>query len=193
MAELETGHPEEAVELLTSGAGGEEMLFIPGGWRTSGLELLTQCLLASGRRADAERTAQHAADCAATVGLPMAAALAARAAAHVALDGGDAAGAGEQALASAAGLEELGALYPAAASRLIAGRALGAAGDEDRAAAELERAAEAFASFGSDRYRAQAEQELRKLGRTSTTARGRARARAWASTRSPSASWRWRG
>ena len=34
------------------------------------------------------------------------------------------------------------------------------------AAAELERAAAAFDSFGSARYRAAAEQELRKLGRT---------------------------
>ncbi len=49
-------------------------------------------------------------------------------------------------------------------SRTLAGRALAQAGDKDRAAVELERAAAAFDSFGSARYRAAAEQELRKLG-----------------------------
>ena len=49
---------------------------------------------------------------------------------------------------------------------MLAGRALAQAGENDEAAAELERAAAAFGSFGSDRYRAEAERELRKLGRT---------------------------
>ena len=50
-------------------------------------------------------------------------------------------------------------------SRTLAGRALAQAGKPDEAAVELERAAAAFDSFGCDRYRAEAEQELRKLGR----------------------------
>ena len=45
------------------------------------------------------------------------------------------------------------------------GRALAQAGEPERAAAELEHAAAAFDSFGSARYRAAAERELRKLGR----------------------------
>ena len=49
-------------------------------------------------------------------------------------------------------------------ARMLAGRALAQAGEKDRAAAELERAAAAFDSFGSTRYRAAAEQELRRIG-----------------------------
>jgi DNA-binding CsgD family transcriptional regulator len=49
-------------------------------------------------------------------------------------------------------------------ARELAGRALAQAGDRDRAALELELAAEAFDSFGSLRYRNRAERELRKLG-----------------------------
>ena len=62
-------------------------------------------------------------------------------------------------------LEAVGAAFYAATSRTLAGRALAQAGEPDRAAAELERAAAAFDSFGSARYRAAVEQELRKLGR----------------------------
>ena len=62
-------------------------------------------------------------------------------------------------------LEEVGDLADAAMARLLAGRALAQAGEPDRAAAELERAALAFDSFGASRYRAEAERELRKLGR----------------------------
>ena len=138
----------------------------PGGWRAYGLELLTRCLLEAGRRPEAERTAAHAAACAETVGLPRPAAMAARAAALLALDAGDAAGAAERALAAAAALEECGAAYRRRGAR---GCSRGArspqAGEPDRAAAELERAAAAFDSFGADRYRAEAERELRKLGR----------------------------
>ena len=48
---------------------------------------------------------------------------------------------------------------------MLAGRALAQAGEHDGAAAEFERAATAFDSFGSIRYRDEAERELRKLGR----------------------------
>jgi DNA-binding CsgD family transcriptional regulator len=60
---------------------------------------------------------------------------------------------------------ELAALFDAARARELAGRALAQAGGRDRAALELELAAAAFGSFGSLRYRNQAERELRKLGR----------------------------
>ncbi len=56
--------------------------------------------------------------------------------------------------------------FDAATSRMLAGRALAEAGEHDGAAAELERAAAAFDSFGSIRYRDEAERELRKLGRS---------------------------
>src|SRR5687768_9847858 len=48
-------------------------------------------------------------------------------------------------------------------ARLLAGRALAQAGEQDAAAAELERTRAAFDAFGSVRQRAVAERELRKL------------------------------
>jgi DNA-binding CsgD family transcriptional regulator len=81
------------------------------------------------------------------------------------LDAGRTVAAAELALAAAAALESAAAYWDAAHAREFAGRALAQAGDRDRAAAELERAAAAFETFGSLRYRNQAERELRKLGR----------------------------
>ncbi len=162
---FETGHAGQAADLLLTSTGGEELLQIPGGWRASGLELLTKCLLEAGRRPEAERAAAHAAACAKTVGLPRAAALAARTAALLALDAGDAPTAVDQALAAAVSFEQCGAVHDAAMSRLLAGRSLALAGEPERAAAELERAAAAFESFPAPRYVAEAERELRKLGR----------------------------
>jgi DNA-binding NarL/FixJ family response regulator len=53
----------------------------------------------------------------------------------------------------------------AARSRTLAGRALAAAGERDEAMAELEAAAGELAACEARRYRAEAEHELRKLGR----------------------------
>jgi DNA-binding NarL/FixJ family response regulator len=80
-------------------------------------------------------------------------------------DGAPAAAAGK-ALGAAAALEQVENAFDAANARLLAGQALAAAGERDRAAAELELAAAAFESFGSHRFRLQAERELRKLGRS---------------------------
>ena len=162
---LETGRAGRAADLLLKSAGGEELRLIPGTWRAWSLELLTRCLLGAGRREEAERSVEAAAACADAVALPMAAAMAGRAAAALALDAGDPASAAERALAAAVALEEIGDVFDAAGSRLLAGRALAQAGEQERAAAELERAAAAFDSFGSERHRAEAERELRKLGR----------------------------
>jgi DNA-binding NarL/FixJ family response regulator len=96
----------------------------------------------------------------------MAGAMAALAAAALDLDDGEPAPAAEKALSAAAALQEVGNVFDAATSRLLAGRALAEAGRPDQAAAELELAASAFESFGSHRYRLQAERELRKLGRS---------------------------
>ena len=165
-ARLETGHPEQCAELLVEFAGGNELRLIGGGWRARYLELLTRSLLAAGRRNEAEHAAVAAQACAEAVGLPMAGAMAALAAAALDLDGGEPSVAAERALSAAAALEEVGNVFDAATSRLLAGRALAEAGQRDQAAAELELAAAAFESFGSHRYRLQAERELRKLGRS---------------------------
>jgi DNA-binding CsgD family transcriptional regulator len=162
---LETGEASRGADLIVSSAGGEEIRLVGGGWRARCLELLTRCNLAAGRRAEAERSAAAAASCAAEVQLPMAAAMAGLAAAALDLDGGEPARAATRALDAAAILEEAGDVFDAAAARLTAGRALSEAGDQEAGAAELERARAAYDSFGSVRYRAEAERELRKLGK----------------------------
>jgi ATP/maltotriose-dependent transcriptional regulator MalT len=165
-ARLETGHPELSAELLVEHAGGKELRLIGGGWRARYLELLTRSFLAAGQRDEAGQAAAAAQACADVVGLPMAGAVAALAAASLDLHDGKATAAAEKALKAAAALEEVENLFDAATARLLGGRALAQAGEPDRAAVELERAAAAFESFGSDRYRLQAERELRKLGRS---------------------------
>jgi DNA-binding CsgD family transcriptional regulator len=160
---LETGQAEQSVGLLP--AGGEELRAIGGGWRARFLEMLTRALLATGRRADAARTAAATQACADAVSLPTAAGMASLAAAEVALDAGESTTAVERALAAVADFEAAEALWDAARARELAGRALAQAGETDRATRELELAATAFDSFGSLRYRDRAERELGKLGR----------------------------
>ena len=162
---LEAGDAEGAVEAIISRCGGEGVPLMPGTFRVKWLELLTRCWLALGRPVDAERSAARAEADAAAFGLGMATAMARRARAAVALDAGDPVAAAEIAVASADAGDEAGVVVEAALSRTLAGRALAEAGDHDRAVAQLEKAAAAFESCGSDRYRAEAERELRKLGR----------------------------
>ena len=88
-----------------------------------------------------------------------------RAAAAVALAKGDSRIATTRALAAAALAEESGARVDAGRARTLAGRALAAGGERDRAMAELERAAGELAACEALRYHAEAEHELRKLGR----------------------------
>jgi DNA-binding NarL/FixJ family response regulator len=160
---LETGQPVRAVELLLERAGGEELTLIPGGWRAYCLELLTRCWLVLDRRGDAGRAAGLAEATATAVGLPLATAWADRAAAELALHAGDYARGVERALASAAAAEEGGAPIEAALSRTLAGQALARGGQNDRAVAELQRAAAALDACGALRYRDRAERELGKL------------------------------
>ena len=161
----ETGQPERAVELLLGSAGGEELSLIPGGRRAYCLELLTHSWLALDRRAEAERAASYAQAWASTVKLPMGFAWADRAVAAVALSAGDPTEAAARALSAAEVADEHGAPIEAALSRKLAGRALAQAGQNDRAVAELERAAAEFDRCGALRYRDEAERELGKLGR----------------------------
>jgi DNA-binding CsgD family transcriptional regulator len=163
---LEAGQSDRSVDLLLTRVGGEEGLrHIGGGWCARFLEVLTRALLATGRRADAERAAAATQACAETVSLPTAEGMANLAAAALAFDAGQPTTAVERALAAATAFESAEALWDAARARELAGRALARAGDSDRAAVELERAATAFDSFGSLRYRDRAERELGKIGR----------------------------
>jgi ATP/maltotriose-dependent transcriptional regulator MalT len=160
---LEAGQADRSVDLLP--AGGEELRTIGGGWRARFLEMLTRALLSAGRPGDAARAAAATQACADAVSLPTAAGMAHLAAAALALDAGDPTTAVERALAAAAAFEAAEALWDAARARAIAGQALARSGEIDRAAHELALAAAAFDSFGSLRYRDQAERELGRLGR----------------------------
>jgi DNA-binding NarL/FixJ family response regulator len=162
----EAGRSDEAAELLIAETGGLELTVIPGGWRATGLELLTRCLLAAGRRDEAEQAAAAAAECGVAIGLPMATSMAAIAQGELELDAGNGAAAAELARGAAASLDEVGDAYHAALARLLAGRALAQAGERAGAAVEHEAAAAAFDRFGAPRWRARAERELRKLGRS---------------------------
>ena len=92
-------------------------------------------------------------------------AFARRALAHVALADGNAAQAAAIALAAADRAESAGIPGEAGRCRILAGRALGRSGQRARAVAELERAVRDLAAIGADHYRADAERELRRLGR----------------------------
>ena len=159
------GKPERAVDLLVTSCGGEELTVTPAVARPRALELLTRCLLAVGKRREAERAANAAAECAESVSLGYARAMAELAAAALADDDGDHAAAADRALSAAARLDESGRAFDATMARLAAGRALAAAANGGAAAPLLERAAVEFERYRSERYRSEAERELRKLGR----------------------------
>ena len=161
---LETGQPERAVALLLDSSGGKELVLIAGSPRARFLEVLARSWIALDRLDEARDAAACGETWAATVRLPMAAVWAGRATAAVELAARDPAGAAEHALASAAAADEVGAPVEAALSRTLAGRALAQAGDGERAAGELQRAAREFEARGALRYRDEAERELRKLG-----------------------------
>jgi DNA-binding NarL/FixJ family response regulator len=161
----ESGEPRRAVDTLLASAGGQELSLIPDGWRANYFELLTRCWLALDRPDEADQAAVGAHSTAASVRLPLADAMSHRASAAVALYRGDSRIAADRALAAIAAAEEIGARVDAATARTLLGRALADAGERERAVNELELAAQQLDSYGAVRYRNQAEQELRKLGR----------------------------
>ncbi len=161
---LLAGDAGRAVAVLTDAGGGSDLPRTPLVVRAPRLELLTRGQLALGRTQDAHAAAERARECAAAVGLPLATAAADRAGAVVLLDAGEPAAAAELAARSADAADGIGAVVESGLSRTVAGRALAAAGERDRAAAELALAAAAFERCGALRYRDEAERELRRLG-----------------------------
>ena len=166
LARFKEGRPSAAAELLMRAGAGEKLRMIGGPWRGRYLEILTRCFLEADRRVEAEHAAAAARECAEAIQLPSAHAMAELAHAALDLNVGDGDRAADRALSAVADLESVGHAYDAARARTVAGRALAIAGHSERAAAELARAAADFDSFGATRYRAEAERELRKLGRT---------------------------
>ena len=164
---LETGEAERAAELFVESAGGDELRMIGGAWRGRCLMMLTRARLAAGRRADAERSAAAAQACADEVELPMGYAMAELA------QGRDRALTTGTARARAAAQppppRRSRASATATTPRTRGFSPAGRSRSRERrssAAAELERAVEAFREAGAGRYQAAAEQELRKLGRS---------------------------
>ena len=163
---LASGEPARALALLVEGAGGEDLPRMPSAWRAGGFELLANAYLGLGRHRDAGHAADRATEHAEHVGLVYAAGQATRAVAAVALATGEPDRAAEQALRAATRFEAIEAPIHAAIARMLAGRALAAAGDRGGAIAQFERAAETFEACGAPRRRDEAERELRRLGRT---------------------------
>jgi len=127
-------------------------------------DALTRIALDGGHRDEAAASAAAAERDAAALGLPLALAVAQRARAGVLLGGGSASAAAESALASAAGADAAGAPVEAARSRVLAGKALVAAGERARAVALLRRAEHELDEHGALRDRADARRQLRQLG-----------------------------
>jgi DNA-binding NarL/FixJ family response regulator len=164
-AAVQAGEAKRAVEVLLDAGGGEDLPLVPAPWRAGGFGLLARSRLALGDRDEAKRAAALAQASADALGLRWATVAADRAAAAVALDAGDPSAAADSALASADTAHEMGLVVEAALSRMLAGRALGEAGEKERAVAELERAAEESEACGALGHRDEAERRLGKLGR----------------------------
>ncbi len=133
-------------------------------WRASFLKRLTKARLMQGNLDGAARAAQTAQKSAAEVDLPFCKAEADRAAAAVALHIGDPARAATLALGAAELNASVGAAMETSRSLILAGRALGAAGDPDRAREVIKQAASDLDERGAVRFRDAAERELRQLG-----------------------------
>ena len=163
---LEVGDGERATAVMLEGGGGEELPQLPAGWRPLVFEQLSRAALLRGSRVDAVKFAELAARCAdeqSMLSLPRV--YAERSAAEIALADGDPAGAAEHAQGAVAAAAEVGAPIDEAISRMLAGRALAAAGEKDDAAAEFTAAGAIFERCGALPRRDAADRELGKLGR----------------------------
>jgi DNA-binding CsgD family transcriptional regulator/tetratricopeptide (TPR) repeat protein len=158
------GDPRRYVETVLEGAG-EELEGVEMMWSVHILEALVRARLEIGDRAGAERSAALCAERALALALPMLNAKASCARAALLLDDGEAAQAAELALAAAEVARAGGGIAHQASSLVLAGRALAAAADRDRAVEALEEAARLYDAGGGVRARDEVTRELRRLGR----------------------------
>jgi DNA-binding CsgD family transcriptional regulator len=161
---LAIGKSDGIVELLERTSGGSDMPLAAPSWRASFLKRLTKARLMEGDVDGAARAAHTAQKSAAEVGLPFCKAEADRAAAAVAIHAGDPVRAAELALGAAELNTSAGAAMETSRSLILAGRALAAAGDRERARDIIKRAAGDLDERGALRFRDAAERELRQLG-----------------------------
>jgi DNA-binding NarL/FixJ family response regulator/tetratricopeptide (TPR) repeat protein len=160
-----TGEGRRATSILLELQGGPDLPRFFAGQRASCYEVLVRAALLDGDGAAAATWADRAEASAQDAGLPLAVALSQRASALVALTNGDARGAVDLALASVATTDALGLAVESARGRILAGRALTAAGDRDAAANQLRTAEGLLVDAPAGHLRAEAVRELRKIGR----------------------------
>jgi DNA-binding NarL/FixJ family response regulator/tetratricopeptide (TPR) repeat protein len=163
---LEVGEGKRAMNIMLEGGRGEGLSALPAGWRPLVFEQLTRAALLCGSREDAMRFAERTAACAAEQSmLRLPRAFAQRAKAAIALADGSHDEAVTSALDAVAATADLGTPIDEGISRVLAGRALAAAGERERATAELTAAAGIFEVCGALPRRDAADRELGKLGR----------------------------
>jgi DNA-binding CsgD family transcriptional regulator len=160
---LEAGEAERFRQQLFAGQSMPRLPPLPI-YHVYAYELLTRSEIDAERIDAARRWANEAVEVSQQLGLDGPMAEAQRAQALLALSSGSFAGAAQMARTSAVHGERAGQPTQAARSRLLAGIALGRAGDVDAAVQELRRAEEVLAAHGAVRYRDQAARELRQLG-----------------------------
>ena len=162
---VEIAECDGIVDLVVDRVGGPGLSMLAPSSKCQCYEILTRAELALGRLEEAEAWSQRAQAVTERVGLPIATALAHRAAAEVALARVDLSTAVERAMSSAERAESAGARLDAARARMLAGRALAQTGERDGATTELTKALEEFVACGAKRLVDEASAELRRLGR----------------------------
>ncbi|MDX6514985.1 MAG: hypothetical protein QOH73_651, partial [Gaiellaceae bacterium] len=160
---LTAGERTPATGTMTE-SGTDPFEALPHVWKSYFHELMTRYWLANGDVDAAARSAADARSSATAAGLKLPMAMARRAAAAVALAGGDAQTAVDEALSSADLAEAVGAPVEAGLARLVAGRALAHLGERERAVELLEQATAELDRRAAARYRDEGRRELRRLG-----------------------------
>ena len=162
---IELGRASRAKEILLAMSGGGPDLQTSRSGYAAAYEVLTRADLALQNIESAEEWARRAEKAAGAGELPAESAHAWRATAAVALARGEAERATELALEAATRAEAARAPIEAGRCRIVGARALAQAGHQHQAVAELERAVETLERIGAKGYCAEAQKELRALGR----------------------------
>jgi DNA-binding NarL/FixJ family response regulator/tetratricopeptide (TPR) repeat protein len=163
---LEAGQPARCATVLLETTGGPDAERQPAAHRCYSWSMLARAEAQRGHHSEAQAWIDRL-DAALPALAPLAfpRTLAEHARAHLLLARGDPAAAAGAALAAAEAADGISARVEAARGRLLAGRALGAAGERERAVRLLEQAQAELDECGARRYGEEAVQELRRLGR----------------------------
>jgi DNA-binding NarL/FixJ family response regulator len=160
----DAGEPERSIEHMQLAGAPEFARFGEPGRQCMFIEAMVRAALPLGRVEEAGEWVERGERLASGLGLPIAEAAIKRGRALVLLAQGDGGAAAALARLAAAAADDAGAPIEAARSRIVAGRALAAAGRRDEAIEELTAARSALASCGARRLVQEAARELRALG-----------------------------